>query len=103
MFGSNEARPRTDEVRLQLAQKGREHEGSQEEQRARAEELRQQQAGLKNMAGGRSGMSKERAGARAAQLQAKERTGLLERPPASSSGGGRAGMRERELGIARED
>ena len=48
-------------------------------------------------------MSKERAGAWAAQLQAKERTGLLERPPASSSGGGGAGMRERELEIARED
>jgi transglycosylase-like protein with SLT domain len=103
MFGSNEARPRTDGVRLQLAQKGREHEESQEEQRTRAEELRQQQAGLKNVAGGRSGMSKERAGARAAQLQAKERTGLLERPPASSSGGGGAGMRERKLEIARED
>jgi soluble lytic murein transglycosylase-like protein len=47
-------------------------------------------------------MSKKRMETRIAQLQAKERAGLFERPPASG-GGSKAGTRDQELEIAQDD
>jgi soluble lytic murein transglycosylase-like protein len=101
LFGNDGARSRTDDTRRQLAQRRKEPGKSQAEQRTQDEELRQQ-AGL-DSSGNRPGMSKDRAQARITQLQAKERAGLFERPPASGSGGGGADMREQELETAREE
>ena len=89
------------ETLRQLNQKKAEYKRLREEQRARAEELRQSEAESQVSIGGQN-TKQEQMEERIAQLEVADESGEFTMPPASSEGGVPE-MQEEELGIASED
>ncbi len=89
------------ETLRQLNQKKAEYRRVREEQRVRAEKLRQREVELRASVGG-LGMKKVQMEERIAQLEVAEEAGEFTRPPATTSYGGPE-IREQEFLVANED
>ena len=99
LWAYEESRETLRELLRQISQKERDYEGAVEEEEARAEELRRQEAALdESIAGLRA--ERNRSTARLQKLEAEERTRILKGRAAS---GGATSGKGYQIGVARDD